>query len=117
MDPEKDFRNLTPPPRYIDANKIFPWYCSAFKSFSPHDVHFSMLDIDANLWNIPTADVRPVVRGKWRLGGYGQISDATVKWYDQFLQGGFLYCSVCKGRSNLKYNFCPHCGAEMRKRR
>jgi hypothetical protein len=63
---------------------------------------------------LPAADVRPVVRGKWRLGGYGQISDATVKWYDQFLQGGFLYCSVCKGRSSLKFNFCPNCGADMR---
>jgi hypothetical protein len=65
--------------------------------------------------NFPAADVRPVVRGKWRLGGYGQISDASVKWYDEFLTGGFLYCSVCKERSSRKSNFCPNCGAEMEK--
>lgn len=63
---------------------------------------------------VPAADVRPVVRGKWKLGGYGQISDATEKWYDKYLVGGFLYCSVCKGRSSGKTNFCPHCGADMR---
>ena len=63
---------------------------------------------------VPAADVRPVVRGKWKLGGYGQISDATVKWYDQFLQGGFLYCSVCKSQTSTKFNFCPNCGADMR---
>lgn len=62
---------------------------------------------------IPAADFRPVVRGEWRLGGYGQISDATEKWYDKFLVGGFLYCSVCKGRTSVKYNFCPNCGAMM----
>lgn len=65
---------------------------------------------------LPAADVRPVKRGKWRLGGYGQISDATVKWYDQFLTGGFFYCSVCKERSSSKTNFCPNCGADMQRR-
>ena len=65
------------------------------------------------LQSIPAADVRPVVRGKWKLGGYGQISDATEKWYDKYLTGGFLYCSVCKGRTSAKFNFCPNCGAWM----
>ena len=67
------------------------------------------------IMDIPTADVRPVVRGKWRLGGYGQVSDAAVKWYDQFLQGGFFYCSACKERSAVKTKFCPNCGAMMEK--
>ena len=22
-------------------------------------------------------------------------------------------CTECKGRCNLEYNFCPHCGSEM----
>lgn len=72
-------------------------------------------DADIRLRSIPAADVRPVVRGKWKLGGYGQISDATEKWYDKYLSGGFLYCSVCKGRTSVKFNFCPNCGAMMKK--
>ena len=63
---------------------------------------------------LPAANVKPAVQGKWRLGGYGQISDATEKWYDKYLTGGFLYCSVCKGRTSSKFNYCPHCGADMR---
>ena len=62
-----------------------------------------------------TEDVKPVVRGKWLLGGYGQVSDAAVKWYDKFLQGSFFYCSACKERSAVKTNFCPNCGAVMEK--
>ena len=65
------------------------------------------------LKSVSSADVQPVRHGRWRLGGYGQISDAKTKWFDQFLQGGFLYCSVCGERSNLKTRYCPNCGAKM----
>lgn len=75
------------------------------------------LAVQSRINIVPAADVRPVVRGRWKLGGYGQISDATEKWYDQFLTGGFLYCSICKARTSVKYNFCPNCGADMREAR
>ena len=52
--------------------------------------------------------------GKWKIGSHGVVSDATVKWYDQFIMGGFIYCSNCKERSNKRSNFCPNCGADMR---
>jgi len=73
----------------------------------------TMIELLDDIEDIPAADVRPVVRGKWKLGGYGQISDATEKWYDHFLSGGFFYCSACKERSSIKSNFCPNCGADM----
>ena len=81
-----------------------------------HDLNSAaqLKSAEMEIGDISAADVRPVVRGKWRLGGYGQISNATEKWYDKYLQGGFLYCSVCKGRTSVKYNFCPNCGADMR---
>ena len=55
----------------------------------------------------PTADVRPVVRGKWM-------------WFGDCSNEG-LYCSVChnkihevkKPKKKLS-NFCPNCGADMR---
>ena len=49
--------------RYIDAEKVYPWYLESFKGeIAPNEVRFSMLDIDCNLLNIPTSDVVEVVR-------------------------------------------------------
>ena len=38
------------------------------------------------------------------------------KWivHDYALGKERYECVECKGRCNLKYNFCPNCGAEMR---
>lgn len=53
--------------------------------------------------NIPAADVRPVVRGRWEP------------------DRGWFGCSCCGGSPIIdKYDepylsdFCPHCGADMR---
>lgn len=52
------------------------------------------------LKNLPPADVRPVVRGRWEISCDG--------WYP--------YCPVCKeeppGRTITP--FCPMCGADLR---
>lgn len=58
---------------------------------------------------LPSADVRPVVRGRWM----------PTRKYDYCYK-----CSVCNksgplepdGESAFKYNFCPNCGADMRPR-
>ena len=55
---------------------------------------------------IPAADVRPVVKAKWRYktmtvpGGKGQT---YAKWS----------CTHCKGKSQYRTLYCPNCGAEM----
>ena len=52
------------------------------------------------IMDIPTADVRPVVRGKWEHFG----SDV-------------FRCSECGYGIqpwNIGVNFCPNCGADMR---
>lgn len=51
--------------------------------------------------NLPAADVRPVMRGRW-------LHKETT---DHFHVVG--QCSVCKERKRID-NFCPHCGADMR---
>lgn len=58
-------------------------------------------DIIKALESIPAADVRPLVRGKWREGVYGRVH---------------LICSACnyEWMTTEKTNFCPNCGAEMR---
>ena len=49
---------------------------------------------------IPAADVRPVVRGRWITRPY--------------MMGNTQYCSLCGENYGVKYNFCPNCGADMR---
>lgn len=46
------------------------------------------------------ADVRPVVRGRWRWVGQD-------KWNDCY------ECSQCGKMNTDNSNFCPNCGAEM----
>lgn len=46
----------------------------------------------------PAADVRPVVRGKW---------------VDEPIKSVRYHCSVCQGRFDYTWHFCPNCGAKM----
>ena len=59
--------------------------------------------IEKKVRSIPTVEARPVVRGEWIDNGIP----------DSILSG----CSVC-GYSCGAYsmNFCPNCGADMRKK-
>lgn len=50
--------------------------------------------------SIPAADVRPVVRGKW-------IDHQEGRWI-------YAKCSECGTLHDVKSNFCPNCGADMR---
>ena len=69
---------------------------------------------------IPAADVRPVVRGEWEeveivwLADIEEQPDAIAS----------MFCPKCKRFANHVYhygdpthgmNFCPNCGADMRK--
>ena len=60
------------------------------------DKDFPCMDIAARLHDIPAADVRPVVRGKWIKIKYRSI------------------CRDCRFRGFASWNFCPNCGADMR---
>ena len=48
--------------------------------------------------DLPAADVRPVVRGKWEYNPGDNIP----------------YCSECMMPQDSECNFCPNCGADMR---
>ena len=48
--------------------------------------------------NFPAADVRPVVRGRWKYN----------------LGDNIPYCSECMMPQDSECNFCPNCGADMR---
>lgn len=58
---------------------------------------------------LPAADVRPVVRGKWKF----EIGDGKT-----CVDGWVCTNCNCGFHTNVPYfeefNFCPNCGAEMR---
>jgi len=56
-------------------------------------------DVLDDVENFPAADVRPVVRGQW---------------VDEPIKGIRYHCSVCQGRFDYTWHFCPNCGADMR---
>ena len=87
-------------PRYIDATLLKAEFAGNFidTSYSPE---FIKAIIDGQ----PTADVVPVVYGRW------------------IDKGEYAVCTECGGRSGTQYNgvepiplmtqFCPHCGTKM----
>lgn len=55
------------------------------------------------IYNAPTIEARPVVRGRWKWVG-------EDRWNDTYL------CSNC-GKMNMDDStFCPNCGADMQER-
>lgn len=53
--------------------------------------------------NAPTIEAVPVVRGEW-MEAIGENY-----WFD-------YTCSICGELEEFEYNFCPNCGADMRKK-
>ena len=90
---------------YIEREAVLS---AIWKTSAEHDVFFPAIILDA-IKSIPAADVRPVVRGKWRFekGDGKTCGDGWV-------------CSACNCgfHTNVPYfedfNFCPNCGADMR---
>ena len=62
------------------------------------DKDYPRMDIAARLHDLPAADVRPVVRGRWEYNPGDNIP----------------YCSECMMPQDSECNFCPSCGADMR---
>lgn len=59
------------------------------------------------LLNVPAADVRPVVRGRWNVVSFRNVRTGVLKK---------CVCSVCSFTETYfkEPNFCPNCGADMR---
>ena len=78
-----------------------------------------------NVFALPPADVRPVVRGKWEWrrrhrGGFRRVTgedDFGVSHtitVDQRYVIDDPYCPFCgKLNESVFLNFCPNCGADM----
>lgn len=53
----------------------------------------------------PTAEVVEVVHGEWIRQNKEKIWGKSTE----------IVCSICGKKSWLEYDFCPNCGADMRK--
>ena len=57
------------------------------------------------LRDAPTVDAVPVKHGEWRKTYLDHVAFGE--------RPSIFYCSACCACSNVKTNYCPHCGAEM----
>lgn len=60
----------------------------------------TMADAKRVLADTPTADVAPVVHGRWMP-------------FHSEAAGDIQYCSACEIGFAAKMDYCPHCGAKM----
>jgi hypothetical protein len=87
-------------PRYIDAEKL------KRDAFEVHTKEYGRIDVvgvDA-IDSAETADVAEVKRGEWKdsyISGHTP-ADGTV-------------CGACDCWAPRRTNYCPNCGADMRK--
>lgn len=110
---------------YIEREKLLDAYDGIWDCcdliFEPEDRCCHAGDCDHCKWretknalrkiaaNIPAADVRPVVQGRWE-----------VSYADYIVSGKrpyFRYCSECGETTARLYNYCPNCGAKTMKKR
>ena len=93
--------NLMVEPRYIKATDVIS-ILSLFYNYTDVERYDLALAISA----VPTADVVEVKHGKWIM----HIDDL-------FPAESTMECSECHHEQSLIIddNFCPNCGAEMRK--
>lgn len=65
-----------------------------------------------NINAVPAADVRPVMRGKWKK----RMEEKETPYYKSFTP--IWSCSECGTEYDpslcMTINFCPNCGADMR---
>ena len=88
--------------RYIDADAI-PW---TDLNDNPNSKIRVLVTFAEKVNRMPTADVRENVRGEWIKGGEQPY---FRKHFD------IVVCSKCNKRGEHGWNFCPNCGADMRK--
>ncbi len=86
-------------PRYIDADAL-PIVTECCVDEAGFFAKFKVVHED-DIKNAPTIEARPVVRGEW----------------EEYQVPHIMCCSECDWGTEVQsdFNFCPNCGAEMRK--
>lgn len=93
-------------PEYIERNAamLTPVLPKEYRQYQTENLDDAYeqgwLDALGNLKNAPTADVAPVVHGRW------------VPFHSQ-AAGDIQYCSACEIGFAARMKYCPNCGAIM----
>jgi hypothetical protein len=85
------------------------WYANEFC-----ECEYAIMPLKGALEILPTADVRPVVRGKWELSDDLCWHTCSECGADIDVSVGLL-CYV-DNEEVCTHNFCPNCGADMREK-
>lgn len=92
---------------YISREAAIDAVCGDCEYNATQDCEECRMD---RLVNIPPADVRPVVHGEWTTR---RTLEHDGEWWCTACGEGI---TIYMGEDRAdRYNFCPHCGADMRK--
>ena len=102
---------------YIEREKaidsLLGWAEQLAETYGKNDEYVLCLQAAADgIEQIPAADVRPVVRGKWELSDDRCWHTCSICGADIDVSVGLL-CYV-DNEEVCNHNFCPNCGADMR---
>ena len=90
-----------------------------YKDAEAHPGHTFWTSQYEALRNIPAADVRPVVRGKWEDVEVTYVADKTTLPFERISS---MRCNQCNryhteiyyyGNPTEMAHYCPNCGADM----
>lgn len=104
--------------QYIEREKLLELYVDG--KYDTTCYHVPVPVIIQNIKDIPAADVRPVVRGKWEDVEVTYVADKTTLPFERISS---MRCNQCNryhteiyyyGNPTEMANFCPNCGADMR---
>ena len=94
-------------------NQMREWQAQLMKTYGPNDEYVRCLDSTIyNVEQIPAADVRPVVKGKW-IEKEHTLHDGTLGYSITCSACGEVFTEVDLRCVPKKTNFCPNCGASM----
>ncbi|MEG1497654.1 MAG: hypothetical protein RR385_09815 [Clostridiales bacterium] len=107
-------------PRYIDADALFEKLLKTMDGLHAAAARHDGNDDHQGIWmaegmetflsdlnHYPTADVAPVVHGRW-------VGFETESWKSgKPIMKKYYRCYQCRKASVVRSNFCPYCGAKM----
>ena len=93
-------------PELIDRAKVLEYLTTRIKTETPYGEGYNRaLEDAAELVNLmPTIDAQPVRHGRWELKMLPFGGGDKVRAY---------LCTECDRYANMKFDFCPNCGAKM----
>lgn len=100
---------------YIEREAAFDAITDIAGKTSTHSAYEAVWKSARTLKKIPTADVAPVVHGRWEEYTRSRYIGCDEYGDPRYVDGVVYYCSNprCRRRTVIKERYCPSCGAKM----